>query len=128
MTQFEKAALLFGKDGALGEADAIFNYLMFISTLKQDYSTNKPADNIAIEHVLERIGDEINHLLGDTLDAVNMAGLKISSDGIEEILDGLRAAVDTGEEVEEPVEDSTDEELSENSTYEIPQNVDMINL
>lgn len=120
MTQFEKAALLFGNDGVLGEADAIVKYLMFISTIKEDYPTLKDPDYIAIDNVLERIGDEINHLLGDALDAINIAGLKISSDNMDKILEGLRSVIDTGE--------IETEEMIQEDTYETPQNPTMVNL
>jgi len=87
MNKYEKAALLFGQDGSAGEAGAISNYLQFVGALL-------PSDGEVIDNVLERVADELNHLLGDTLDAIKMAGLYISKDGIDEILDGLKAAVE----------------------------------
>ena len=92
MNKYAKAALLFGHRGAAGESNAIAEYLEFIAAVENSHKT--PEDIIAIENVLERIADEINHLLGDALDAINIAGLKIASDDMEQILDGLRRAVD----------------------------------
>lgn len=66
MNKFKKSAMLFGKDGSAGESDAIANYLEVLSVL-----------------------------IGDTLDAINIAGLKITPDGMDEILEGLKNAIDT---------------------------------
>lgn len=91
LNKYEKAAMLFGKEGALGESDAIANYLYFLSALTNNPdSINDTSDILAIMNVRERIHDEINHLLGDVLDAMRIADLKISPDGLDEILDGLR--------------------------------------
>lgn len=87
------SAMLFGKDGSAGESDAIANYLVLAGTI-QNKTHRTEAEEVALQNILERISDEINHLLGDTLDAINIAGLKISSDGIDEIFEGLRKAVD----------------------------------
>lgn len=84
--KFKQAALLFGKDGSAGESDAIANYCMLLTTI---------TDEKVRANIIERIGDELNHLLGDTLDAINIAGLKITDDGLGDILEGLKAASET---------------------------------
>ncbi len=85
MDKYKEAYRLFGVDGAEGEAEAITGYLTTLMSSE---------DETIRDHIKERLSDEINHLLGNVADAVRISGLKISSDGIEEILKGLKNAVE----------------------------------
>lgn len=93
MNKYDKAAMLIGKYGTGAEADAIVKYLEFISAIEEN-DTDTHYDIEAVENSKERIADELNHLLGDTLDAMRIAGLKIASDGINQIFAGFMELVD----------------------------------
>lgn len=114
MNEYQKAAILFGKEGALGESDAIANYLNFMALMKEE-PVKTVADIVAMSNVKERIADEINHLLGDILDAIKIADLKIAPDGLDEILEGLRSSVDQ-EYITELAEPITEEVCDEDAT------------
>ena len=81
---YRASAKLFGSMAAAGEGGALSEYCLLMAD--PDLSEASKAN------ILERIADELNHILGDTLDAINESGLKISPDGLDEILDGLRTA------------------------------------
>jgi len=79
---YSKAILFFGGDGAAGESNALANYCAILNSgISADYA----------ERVLERCADEANHLLGDFLDGLKLSGIRIAADGLDEILDELRA-------------------------------------
>ena len=84
MNKYKAASKLFGNMAAAGEGGALSLYCEIMAD--PNISETSKAN------VLERIQDEINHLLGDTRDAINEANLKISPDGLDEILEGLKNA------------------------------------
>ena len=86
MHNYEHAALLFGPKGAAGEGNALAEYC---ETLTHGALPREVKDNI-----IERCGDELNHILGNILDATRIAGFFISKDGAEEIIEGLRARIE----------------------------------
>lgn len=93
MNKFDKAAMMIGKYGTGAEADAIVKYLEYISAVVESGGMDNKLDVEIIENAKERISDEINHLLGDTLDAMRLADLYMSSDDIEKIFEGLKERV-----------------------------------
>lgn len=96
MNQYDKAAMMIGKYGTGAESDAIVKYLEYISAVVNSQSNGvlTQLDEEIINNVKERISDEINHLLGDTLDAMRLADLKVSSDDINQIFAGFMELVD----------------------------------
>ena len=92
MNKFDKAAMLFGQEGAEGESGAISNYLTLLSAL-QSQKEITPGDRKIADNIKERIADEINHLIGNMRDAIAVADLTISADGMREALNDIIAAV-----------------------------------
>lgn len=93
VNKYDKAALLIGKLGVEAEADAIVRYLEFISIMEESAPMSSTEIEV-VKNIKERIGDELNHLLGDTLDAMRLADLKIADDDIEKIFEGLKQMVE----------------------------------
>ena len=87
MNKYTKASLLFGHEAAAGEADAISAYLAIIGEL------DEITDVKIINNIKERISDELNHALSMIADGIELAGLKISPDNIENVLLRLTDAV-----------------------------------
>ena len=84
MAKYMAASKLFSNMATEGESGALALYCQLMA----DPDLSKASR----DNILERIADELNHLLGGTLDAIREADLRISPDGLDEILDGLRAA------------------------------------
>lgn len=95
MNKYDKAAMMIGKYGTGAEADAIVKYLEYLSAAVE--SNQSDLDKEIYDNVKERISDEINHLLGDTLDAMRIADLRMSSDDINKIFAGFMELVDWGD-------------------------------
>jgi hypothetical protein len=85
----QQAAEMFSSEGECGEADAISQYCIQAANLLAK------GQNDIYENIMERVSDELNHLLGDLLDGIKLGGLRISSDGgnTVKILDELKKFV-----------------------------------
>ena len=90
MTSYDFAAKLFGNSGVAGEGNALAEYCLLLKNFEGNYDVK----NLPIyDNIVERCADELNHVLGDLLDAIKLSGLKIGADGIDEIFEGLKNAV-----------------------------------
>jgi len=85
-SNYKLAADMFNNCGA--ECQALSEY---VSTLSTD-ENNLPST--VVDGITERSGDELNHLLGDMLDAIELLGLKIAPDGKDEIMKRIEACFD----------------------------------
>ena len=83
MANYKKAADMFRN--LAGEGNALAEYC---ETLALNFE-----HAIIKDRIEERCADELNHVLGDLCDALELSGLKISSDSIDNMLDKIKDAV-----------------------------------
>ena len=87
MTNYLQAADMFRN--LAGEANALAEYCETLNLDTGDLDAQVRAN------IEERCADELNHAVGDLLDAINLSGLKIAPDGLDKMLDDLKTKADS---------------------------------